>query len=158
MTRLGRADTYSWISPIIGVVDCCCLSAPQLLLSFTTPDRPRADDMDLRTLENELYDAHAKWYALGVQLGVSTCRLDAIRVDHNYRCAADCQREMLEDWRNNAVECTWEKVAEALESGPVAMARLARSVREKHCGMEAASPSVQRPRGIYVVVRASLAL
>ena len=108
--------------------------------------------MDLQTLVNELCDAAAKWYALGVALGVSTGRLDAIEVDH--KLAVDCQREMLEDWLNNAAECTWEKVAEALESGPVAMERLARSVREKHCGMEAASPSVQRPRGMLWLGRA----
>ena len=101
-----------------------------------TACRSRADD--LHSLLDELDPAAAKWYNLGLALGVRSGRLDAIKVD--YGTVDDNLREMLKAWLSTADRPTWEQVATALESRPVAKGSLARGVRETYCVTARADP------------------
>ena len=57
----------------------------------------------------------AKWYQLGVQLGISPATLNTIE----YNCHHDAQRcmtEVISMWLRNAPECSWAKLAQAVEA------------------------------------------
>ena len=57
----------------------------------------------------------AKWYQLGVQLEIPPAKLSTIESDH----PRDAQRRMTEviiRWLQNTPECSWAKLAEAVEA------------------------------------------
>ena len=57
----------------------------------------------------------AKWYQLGVQLGISAATLSTIEIDHPHG-AQRCLTEVITRWLQNAPECSWAKLAEAVEA------------------------------------------
>ena len=54
------------------------------------------------------------WHQLGVQLGVPPCTLSIIEKNHP-RDINRCKSEVLTWWLRNAKECSWKKMAQALE-------------------------------------------
>lgn len=52
------------------------------------------------------------WYKLGVELGISSVDLDAIRT--KYVKAQRCKREMFKLWLNSGRSCTWSRLVNAL--------------------------------------------
>ena len=52
---------------------------------------------DLKIVRNAVYDAAAKWYDLGIELGIPADKLDAIKKKENDDPSA-CLRELLKDW------------------------------------------------------------
>ena len=70
--------------------------------------------MKLRDIQNELGDV-TDWYQLGVQLGISTADLDQIQMNcpHN---AQQCKTKVLDLWLRNSPECSWAKLAQAVEA------------------------------------------
>lgn len=51
---------------------------------------------NLRVVRNAVYDVAAKWYDLGLELGIAPGDLDAIRSAHSD--PQECLREMLRKW------------------------------------------------------------
>ena len=103
-----------------------------------TNEPPSPPTAALHSLLSELDPAAAKWYNLGLALGVNHGRLDAIQAD--YDTVADRLREMLKAYLSNADQPTWKGVAAALESTTVGMGSLARSINERHCVVVDAVP------------------
>lgn len=56
----------------------------------------------------------AKWYQLGVQLGVTPSTLSTIKYD-NPHDVQRCKSEVLLWWLKNAEVITWDNLAQALE-------------------------------------------
>ena len=84
--------------------------------------------MELRDIQNELGDV-TDWYQLGVQLCIKTADLDQIQMN-NLHNAQQCKTKVLEFWLWNATECSWVKLAEAVEAmGEYAL--LAEKLRKK---------------------------
>ena len=84
--------------------------------------------MELRDIQNELRDV-TDWYQLGVQLGIKTANLDEIRVNNPHN-AQQCKTKVLDFWLQNATECSWVKLAEAVEA-MAGYAVLAEKLRKK---------------------------
>ena len=55
----------------------------------------------------------AQWYELGIALGVTSDRLDTIRVD-NPHSMKDCLRDLLHHWLQKYPERGWADIIEAL--------------------------------------------
>ena len=84
--------------------------------------------MKLRDIQNELGDV-TDWYQLGVQLGISTADLDQIQMNCP-RNAQQCKTKVLDLWLRNVPECSWAKLAQAVEAiGGYAL--LADKIRKK---------------------------
>ena len=58
--------------------------------------------------------AAAKWYQLGVQLEISPATLSTIESDHSHD-AQRCMTEVINRWLQNVPECSWTKLAQAVE-------------------------------------------
>ena len=79
----------------------------------------------------ELNDVRAKWYNIGVQLGVSVGTLDAIK-NQCLNEPFDCLRETLTKWLKTCLSPpTWPNVVDALSV--VGEARLAAELEHKYC-------------------------
>ena len=87
---------------------------------------------DVKILHSELHPVSDKWYSLGIQLQVPVGILKCIRRD--YPTVSECLLEMLISWlkRTNPPP-TWEALAEALKSPPMAEGHLAQYLRGKYC-------------------------
>ena len=57
----------------------------------------------------------AKWYQLGLQLEIPPAMLSTIEHEHP-RDAQRCMTEVINRWLRNALECSWAKLAEAVEA------------------------------------------
>ena len=57
----------------------------------------------------------AEWYHLGVVLEIPSAILNTIECDH-HRDAQRCMTEVIYWWLQNAPECSWAKLAEAVEA------------------------------------------
>ena len=72
--------------------------------------------LTLKEIQNNLSEvAAAKWYQLGLQLEIPTATLSTLESDHP-RDSQRCMTEILNWWVENAQECSWEKLIEALEA------------------------------------------
>ena len=57
----------------------------------------------------------AKWYQLGVQLGIPPATLGTI--EYSYPCDVQrCMAEAIDWWLRNSPECSWAKLAKAVEA------------------------------------------
>ena len=89
-------------------------------------------DDDLAVLLEELINVRAKWYNIGMKLGVGVGTLNAIRIQYND--PSDCLRETLAAWlRARPTPTTWSKVVEALNSATVDEGALATSMVHRYC-------------------------
>lgn len=57
----------------------------------------------------------ARWFELGVQLGVGLEKLREIEKDHP-QDAKRCKTEVLDWWLQNGSEISWNKLAQALDA------------------------------------------
>ena len=90
---------------------------------------------DLHVVMEELNGVIAKWYNIGVQLGVSVGTLKAI--EKQYSDPTDCLRETLTTWLKSYPPIpTWSKVVEALRSRTVGETRLAADLEWKYCSSD----------------------
>ena len=87
---------------------------------------------ELAVLVEELINVRAKWYNIGMKLGVGVGTLNAIRAQFND--PSDCLRETLAAWlRARPTPTTWSKVVEALNSAIVDEGVLATSLEHRYC-------------------------
>ena len=86
---------------------------------------------DLHVIMEELADVRAKWYNIGIQLGVNVGTLKAI--EKQYSDPSDCLRETLMTWlKAYPPPHTWSKVLEALRTKIVGEAKLAVDLEQKY--------------------------
>ena len=75
-----------------------------------------ASTLTLKEIQNELNElTAAKWYQLGIQLGIPLATLSTIEIDHPHD-AQRCMTEVINWWLQNAPERSWTKLAEAVEA------------------------------------------
>jgi hypothetical protein len=87
--------------------------------------------LDLKSVTNELGSVMAKYYPIGVQLGVPETKIEEIEM--NYGTADRRFSEVIKFWlrENTSVAKSWESLVEVLESPFVNEKGLARKMREK---------------------------
>ena len=106
-----------------------------LFLSLTVPS---LGPDSLKDVRKELWNISAKWYDIGLELGLRTGVLENIRYQNPD--APTCLREMVFHWLKKVdPPPTWEGLACALESCTVGEPRLAEQMRTKYCKTEGAA-------------------
>ena len=88
------------------------------------------DERDLTNIYIELQCASAKWFSLGLQLGLPPNNLDEIRLDrleHPERCLL----AVIHTWLKRCAKPTWRDLADALESPTVGYTALARKLQTR---------------------------
>ena len=89
-------------------------------------------EKDLLNVMEELADVRAKWYNIGLGLGLSVGTLNSIETERNN--TSDSLRATLMKWLNAySPPPTWGKVVEALRTKTVDEARLAAHLEQKYC-------------------------
>ena len=72
-----------------------------------------------------VWEARAKWYNIGLKLGISVGTLDSISKANNQN-PDDCLTAMIKDWlKNGKPKPSWAQLAKALKSPMVGYAQLA---------------------------------
>ena len=90
------------------------------------------DILGLDVLMRELSDNAAdKWRQIGIQLKISSSRLNSI--DNNYKNDIDKLSEILQLWLDNDSYKSWNMLCDTLQSSPVKCSDLAESLRKKYC-------------------------
>lgn len=89
---------------------------------------------DLSHVLEEVVDISARWYQLGLQLGVKPGTLDRIRAQ--FSDPRDQLLEMLKTWLESDVNCSWKTLVEALRSRSVETRQLAEVLETKYCTVE----------------------
>ena len=87
---------------------------------------------DLGTIHGAVVHAQAKWYEIGLQLGVHSGSLKSIRTDRHSN--SEKLGETLEIWLKTAPgKPTWHDIVDALRSHAVGESRIAADVEAKYC-------------------------
>ena len=84
------------------------------------------ESLALTNVLEKVWKARAKWYNVGLQLGMEACDLDAIQKDNHYK-SEDCLREMIKQWLNRT-RGSWRKLIDALNHETVGFHDLAKSI------------------------------
>ena len=79
---------------------------------------------DVATVQNLTWDARSQWYNIGLNLGISTGSLDAIKKTHHGDCE-ECYTKVLSEWLRNHPRPTWSALADALRAPSVKMTHIA---------------------------------
>ena len=85
--------------------------------------------LTVKGIRNELCEMTAEWYKLGVQLEIPSATLSILKSDYP-RDAQRCMTEVIRMWLQNSPECSWAKLAEAVEAVG-GYAALAEELRQK---------------------------
>ena len=82
-------------------------------------------------MTNELGSVMAKWFSIGIQLGIDPAKLQEIET--NYRTADRCFSEVINFWLkgNTAVPTSWISLVDLLDTPFVNEKGLARRLRDK---------------------------
>ena len=81
---------------------------------------------DLASILDKVWDGRAKWYNIGLQLGLTAGTLDAIQKT-NYNDTDSCFRETLKKWlRSTELNPSWCGLAKALRAPSVGREDLAK--------------------------------
>ena len=85
---------------------------------------------DLASVQTEIWEGRAKWYNLGLGLGLKPGTLDSIKLanqgDPDY-----CITPTLKEWLMKATHPSWSDLASALKAPPVGLGSLAEQIMEK---------------------------
>ena len=83
-----------------------------------------------------IWDAHSKWFSLGIELSITVTSLEAIK-QKNKENADDCLTEMLLEWLRQAnPKPTWACIVAALREPTVGLEQLAESVEKEYLIIE----------------------
>ena len=97
----------------------------------STPAGMALTTSDLGIVQDAVFDARAKWYETGLQLGVPPSSLDSIRTDGGSN--SEKLRETLKVWLETAPKPTWQNILDALRNRAVGELSLAESVEANYC-------------------------
>ena len=111
----------------------CIIYNLSQLLFFNLPGNKLTSD-DLGCVLEEVLDASAQWYNLGLRLKVRTGTLDSIR--KQFPDPKDQLREMFKDWLKTGDNPTWKTLTDALRSRSVGASRLVGDLKTKYCKVE----------------------
>ena len=89
---------------------------------------------DLGCVLEEVLDAAAQWYNLGLKLKVRTATIDSIQED--FTATQHRLREMLKAWLNTCDNPSWKTLIDALKSPLVGASQLAAALETKYCSVE----------------------
>ena len=97
---------------------------------------------DLRFVIEAVWKARAKWYNIGLQLGLTSGTLDAIRLTNHY-IADQCFTETFKEWLIQSKHPTWSDLARALRTKSVGEGQLAEELLNLHSSTktESSQPS-----------------
>jgi len=102
---------------------------------------------DLGDVYEEIFEAHSKWYFIGLRLKLSVNTLDGIKAQYGSELA-ECFCEMLKRWLTRVDPLpTWKSLDEALNSQSVDKPLLALQVMANHCLPEHPVQGMQFPLG-----------
>ena len=80
---------------------------------------------DLASVQGAIWEGRAKWYNLGLQLGLSAGTLDAIQ-QTNYNHTDHCFTATLREWLSrDDLHPSWSNLARSLKASPVGLEYLA---------------------------------
>ena len=80
---------------------------------------------DLAEVQRKVWEGRAKWYNIGLELGLTVGTLDAIQLTNKHD-VDECFRAMLKEWlRKSEPFPTWSNLAKALRAPPVGLEQLA---------------------------------
>ena len=82
---------------------------------------------ELAKVQRAVWEGRAKWYNIGLELGLTAGTLDAIQLT-NKHIVDECFRAMLKEWlimRKTELLPTWSRLAKALRAPPVGLEQLA---------------------------------
>lgn len=109
-------------------------------MSHSQPAGQQLTIDDLRVIMKESNNVRAKWYNIGVQLGVPVGTLKAIEKQY-LNDPTDCLRETLTTWLKTSFPSpTWTNIVEALRSSVVGETKLAAELEHKYCSSRPAPP------------------
>ncbi|XP_064389838.1 NACHT, LRR and PYD domains-containing protein 14-like [Halichondria panicea] len=111
--------------------------------------------LDFNKIYETLFEARAKWYNLGLALGLDIGTLDSIK--HNNKECEDCLREALKQ-RDNTTKLTWTEIIKALRNLIVGKHQLANKIQTKYapeCMSQSSSQPSSEPTPECVVRYAS---
>ena len=92
-------------------------------------------EKDLLNVMEELADVRAKWYNIGLGLGLDVGTLNCIKTENSN--ASDCLRETLMKWLSTyPPPPAWSKVVETLRTKTVDEAKLAADLERKYCQLQ----------------------
>ena len=77
---------------------------------------------DLAKVLGAVWEGRAKWYNIGLELGLTAGTLDAIQKTNGHDID-DCFRAMLKEWLRKSP--TWSSLARSLRAAPVGLEQLA---------------------------------
>ena len=90
---------------------------------------------DLHVVMEELNEARAKWYDIGLQLRMNVGTLDAIQ--EQYDEPSHCLKETLTTWLKTCPSPpTWKNIVYALRSSTIGEVRLAADLEQKYCSTQ----------------------
>ena len=88
----------------------------------------RLTTKDLQCVLKATWDARCKWHNIGTELGIHVDDLDSVK-ERNQNDPDKCFKEILMIWlRGNYSECTWTKLAEALQAKTVGFWQLGETI------------------------------
>ena len=91
-----------------------------------------------------MFNVCAKWYHIGVELGLPVGTLDAIRTQ--FTDPTDCVTEMCSKWlKSTHPSPTWDDLIKAVESPIVKEISLAQKLRKTYCQEQ--EGTLGQPRG-----------
>ena len=80
---------------------------------------------DLASVQTAVWEGRAKWYNIGLDLGLTAGTLDAIKLS-NHHDADDCFTATLKEWLSRSdLRPSWSGLATSLRAPPVGLGYLA---------------------------------
>ena len=97
--------------------------------NHTGPQSGDPGSLTFNLLYKKVFSVHARWYSVGLNLGLLPSTLDAIQEKHS-RDSERCLAAVIEKWLAKEPEPTWDDVLEMLESPSLNENRLAAEIRQ----------------------------
>lgn len=87
-------------------------------------EAPNLHGLKLHLVQCAVWEGHAKWYNIGLQLGIDAGELDSIRESEHYD-PDRCLTSTLKKWLRSGFQPSWSSLASALRAPTVGLGHLA---------------------------------
>ena len=81
------------------------------------------------SVQNAVWEGRAKWYDIGLQLGLTAGDLDAIK-QNNHHVVEDCFTATLKKWLRTCERPSWSSLARCLRARTVGLGELADQIEK----------------------------